>query len=177
MRNELQLVSIFQKIWLLFFYFFQLPLLGFGSSPPYKLGIFFSQPLPKYLAALQETVNEADVGTVIILGDLRRREEIDDCWFLIALSAVLRFQRIRYVAHFATKVLDLEKWVRELENNLFDKFADFKVAKYDLEEAQNNLTAWDTKVHSLTNRITFLEIEHDDLVFNLSWTREVRPIF
>jgi len=72
------------------------------------------------------------------------------------------------VAHFATKVLDLEKWVRELENNLFDKFADFKVAKYDLEEAQNNLTAWDTKVHSLTNRITFLEIEHDDLVFNLS---------
>lgn len=56
------------------------------------------------------------------------------------------------MGRFATKVLDLEKWVRELENDLFDKFTDFELAKYDLEEAQNNLTPCDTKVHSLTIR-------------------------
>jgi len=59
----------------------------------------------------------------------------------------------------------MEKWVKELKNDLSKKVADVEVVRHDLDKVRNSLKRQDNKVHSFTSHIISLKTKWDDLIF------------
>jgi len=84
---------------------------------------------------------------------------------LVPLSSSILYSNQVDESAYNDRMSAMEKWVKELKNDLSKKVADVEVVRHDLDKVRNSLKRQDNKVHSFTSHIISLKTKWDDLIF------------